>query len=73
MLLGHGVDVVHLHRLRALIHRRGALRFARRILSEKELQDWRTVEALNAEAQARFLAVRYVIQPVILKFQLQMT
>lgn len=58
MLLGHGIDVVYLPRIKALIHRRGADRLARRILSDKEVQDWRAVIAQDTDTQTRFLAVR---------------
>lgn len=55
-MLGVGVDVLHLPRIRSLINRRGIERLATRILSSTELEDWRLVS--NAR-QAQFLAVRY--------------
>ena len=42
MILGIGVDIVHLPRIAALISRRGHLRLAKRILSPVELVEYQT-------------------------------
>lgn len=62
MILGIGVDILHLARLRGVIARRGAERVARRILSERE---WDGFRAIGREAkgdvvteQTRFLGTR---------------
>ncbi|SCV71925.1 BQ2448_4619 [Microbotryum intermedium] len=44
MILGIGVDLLHLPRLSSLITRRGADRFARRILTPFELEQWRKID-----------------------------
>jgi len=56
-ILGIGVDLVHLPRIANLLGRRDPERFARRILSETELLQWKD---LDASRQAQFLGVRYV-------------
>lgn len=60
MLFGHGVDVVYLPRLLALVRRRGADRFARRVLSNTEFTTWRTLDVEDIHARVRYLAVRLV-------------
>ncbi|PBK72648.1 4'-phosphopantetheinyl transferase [Armillaria solidipes] len=57
MILGIGVDVVHVPRIAALIARRGPEIFAQRILSNEELQSWKTIHEGD---RSRFLAVRYM-------------
>lgn len=62
-LLGIGIDLLYLPRLRALIQRRkvgGGDRLARRILGEQEQADYRALSAggSDGEAKLRFLAVR---------------
>ncbi|KAK0206474.1 4'-phosphopantetheinyl transferase [Desarmillaria ectypa] len=64
MILGIGVDVVHLPRIVALIARRGPERFAQRILSNEELQSWKTIQEGD---HARFLAVRWAAKEAAYK------
>ncbi|KAG7449296.1 4'-phosphopantetheinyl transferase [Guyanagaster necrorhizus] len=64
MILGIGVDVVHLPRIAALIARRGQERFAQKILSNEELQSWR---AIHERDRARFLAVRWAVKEAAYK------
>ena len=56
MILGVGLDIVHLPRIASLVARRGPVRLARRILSSKELAAW----SPDSPEALRFLAVRYV-------------
>ncbi|SCZ88655.1 BZ3500_MvSof-1268-A1-R1_Chr2-1g04551 [Microbotryum saponariae] len=68
MILGIGVDLLHLPRLSSLIKRRGAERFARRILTPLELEQWRKTdkdelqprgaELSKGDPGTTFLAVR---------------
>ena len=58
-IIGIGVDVLHTPRILGLIQRQGASRFARRILSDKELAVWDAIPAAQQARRARFLAVRY--------------
>lgn len=64
-ILGIGVDIVFLPRLRALVARRGPERLASRILSSLERREWdeRAMQTRewDAERELRFLAVRYVV------------
>jgi hypothetical protein len=64
-ILGIGVDIVCLPRLRALVARRGPDRLASRILSSRERREWdeRAMQSTkwDAERELRFLAVRYVV------------
>ncbi|GJE84600.1 4'-phosphopantetheinyl transferase [Phanerochaete sordida] len=64
-ILGIGVDVVHVPRIAALIRRRGTEPLAARILSPRELDDWRAVRDLSA--QTRFLAVRWSVKEAAYK------
>ncbi|KAK0468283.1 4'-phosphopantetheinyl transferase [Desarmillaria tabescens] len=64
MILGIGVDVVHLPRIAALIARRGPERFAQRILSNEELQSWKAIHEVD---RARFLAVRWAVKEAAYK------
>ncbi|EJD53839.1 4'-phosphopantetheinyl transferase [Auricularia subglabra TFB-10046 SS5] len=57
MLLGVGVDVLHVPRLRALLLRRSPEQFARRILCNVEQEQY---QAIGASRRVRFLAVRHV-------------
>lgn len=66
MIVGTGVDLLSLVRLRALVARRNVNRFAKRVLSAQELEEWhvRRLESerpWSAEQELRFLAVRYVL------------
>ena len=61
MLLGIGVDVVHLPRIAAIFKKYNEHRFASRILSEKELEQWNCLRGTSEQRQIQFLAVRHVI------------
>jgi len=58
-VLGIGVDLVHVPRIAALLARRSPRHFARKVLSQKELQEWDGLQ-LDAAQKTRFLAVRSV-------------
>lgn len=58
-ILGIGVDVVHLPRIAALLHRRGPQRLASRILSESEVVDWQRLNESDSARKVSYLAVRY--------------
>ena len=59
-ILGIGVDVVHLPRFLALLKRRHPDRFASRILSATEYNQWQTLQISDAQDHVQFLAVRYI-------------
>jgi holo-[acyl-carrier protein] synthase len=66
MILGIGIDIVHLQRIRALVARRGNEKLARRILSVKELKEFQS-EFSNVQRQDRaviYLGSRQVVGPV---------
>ncbi|KDE08882.1 hypothetical protein MVLG_00979 [Microbotryum lychnidis-dioicae p1A1 Lamole] len=77
MILGIGVDLLHLPRLSSLIKRRGAERFARRILTPLELEQWRKIdkdelqprgaERSKGDLGATFLAVRWAAKEATYK------
>ena len=56
MILGLGVDLVHLPRLASLLKRRGTRRLASRILSQDEHLEWKSLDDRHI---VRFLAVRW--------------
>jgi holo-[acyl-carrier protein] synthase len=63
MILGIGVDIVHLPRITALIARRGKERLARRILSPTELIEFQTrfptlISGDQQQQQLRYLGSR---------------
>lgn len=60
MLLGIGVDIVHLPRIATIVKRQAGFKFARRILSTKELEQWNRLNDQDAQQQVQFLAVRHV-------------
>ncbi|KAK0453557.1 4'-phosphopantetheinyl transferase [Armillaria borealis] len=64
MILGIGVDVVHVPRIAVVIARRGPERFAQRILSNEELQSWKTIHEGD---RSRFLAVRWAVKEAAYK------
>lgn len=64
MILGIGVDVVHVPRIAALIARRGPERFAQRILSNEELHSWKSIHEGD---RSRFLAVRWAVKEAAYK------
>ncbi|KAK4046281.1 hypothetical protein OIV83_006204 [Microbotryomycetes sp. JL201] len=62
MIMGVGVDLLSLVRLRSLIARRGADRLARRILSsteEDELRDLRQLAAWTSAREELYLGTRW--------------
>lgn len=63
-ILGIGLDVVHLPRIAAILKKRHADRFARKILSQAEYLSWQELKGASAEESdlARFMAVRYRVQ-----------
>lgn len=60
MILGIGVDIVHLPRIAAIVNRRSGQKFADRILSTPELVQWKHIPESDVQKQVRFLAVRCV-------------
>jgi holo-[acyl-carrier protein] synthase len=60
MLLGIGVDIVHLPRIAAIVKRQFGHKFARRILSANELEQWSSLPDYDFQKQVQFLAVRWV-------------
>lgn len=59
MILGIGVDVLHLPRLRSLLARRDPTALARRILSRDELLEWSDLK-MDSDLSERYLALRCV-------------
>jgi holo-[acyl-carrier protein] synthase len=59
-ILGIGVDVVHIPRVRAFVLRRGPEKLANRILSQQERIDWVRIGMPPGQDDLieRFLAVR---------------
>jgi len=61
MILGIGVDLLHLPRLRSLLNRRNPLQLALRILSNEELGEWREGQnSWNMRQMESYLALRCV-------------
>ena len=58
-ILGIGVDLVHIPRIASLLGRRNPERFAAKILSTQEYNQWVSLGASEPFARLRFLAVRY--------------
>jgi holo-[acyl-carrier protein] synthase len=58
MIYGIGTDICDIRRIRAALERNGE-RFAARILSDAELELWRTRTAKVAERGVRYLATRF--------------
>lgn len=56
MLIGIGVDLLHLPRISALVRRRGTQRLAQRILSPRELVEFHSLEP--EAAVVKYLANR---------------
>ena len=59
-MLGIGIDLLHLPRIAALISRRGAAKFAKRVLSDGEAEVFTTSQSVPTFDMVRFLAVRCV-------------
>ncbi|GAA5983926.1 hypothetical protein JCM10908_005977 [Rhodotorula pacifica] len=66
MLLGVGVDLLHLTRLRAIFSRRQPARLAARILSDEEHKEWKGIAA-SPEHSERFLALRWTAKEAAYK------
>lgn len=62
MLLGVGVDLLHLARLRSVLARRGPERLAARILSCSERVEWEKLAEAGTVQKERFLALRSVLR-----------
>ena len=58
MILGIGVDILHLPRITALISRRGQDTLARRILSQKEYVQFRQLQDLDQQKCDSYLSAR---------------
>ncbi|TFK75975.1 4'-phosphopantetheinyl transferase [Pluteus cervinus] len=67
MILGVGVDLVHVPRIVALTRRKGYDRFAKRILSASEHSDWLKLDKNQTDICTRFLAVRWGIKEAAYK------
>ncbi|KXN83688.1 Holo-[acyl-carrier-protein] synthase [Leucoagaricus sp. SymC.cos] len=67
MLLGIGVDIVHLPRIAAIVKRQAGHKFARRILSSSELEQWDRLRDADVQQQIRFLAVRWAVKEAAYK------
>ncbi|KAI9266077.1 4'-phosphopantetheinyl transferase [Sporodiniella umbellata] len=63
MILGIGVDILHLPRLNAVLRRRGSEKLAKRILSKAELSDFNRLES----EQNMYLATRWCIKEAVYK------
>lgn len=64
--MGIGIDVVLLSRVRAVVERRGAARFARRILHHKEMGDFEELVRDDRRVVA-FLATRFAAKEALYK------
>ncbi|KAI8065596.1 4'-phosphopantetheinyl transferase [Gongronella butleri] len=70
MILGIGIDIVHLPRIARLVGSRGRDRFARRILSEQEHAEFRHLfgNASGAhEREVNYLASRWCVKEAVYK------
>ncbi|PPQ71784.1 hypothetical protein CVT26_007618 [Gymnopilus dilepis] len=65
-ILGIGVDLVHLPRIKALLARGRTERFASRILSKDEYLQWQSSD-FSPDQRARFLAVRWCVKEAAFK------
>ncbi|RDB22592.1 Holo-[acyl-carrier-protein] synthase [Hypsizygus marmoreus] len=66
VLIGVGVDVVHIPRIASLFQRRGS-RVASRILSAEERAQWELLPTSDLGRRVRFLAVRWGIKEAAYK------
>ncbi|GAA5878963.1 hypothetical protein JCM3774_000676 [Rhodotorula dairenensis] len=66
MLLGVGVDLLHLSRLRQVLSRRDPARLAARILSDQERAQWAELAA-GPDQSERFLALRWTAKEAAYK------
>ncbi|KAI7900423.1 4'-phosphopantetheinyl transferase [Cokeromyces recurvatus] len=70
MILGIGVDIVHLSRIAAIISRRGRDRFARRILSPIECKEFQlncSSSSFDDQKQLTYLSSRWCIKEATYK------
>ncbi|CAO3640200.1 unnamed protein product [Cunninghamella blakesleeana] len=72
MILGIGVDIVHIPRIKKLINRNGADPFARRILSAKEYEEYlekfsKELNPIQQKQQVLFLGSRWCIKEAVYK------
>ncbi|BGP55784.1 hypothetical protein JCM8202_005651 [Rhodotorula sphaerocarpa] len=67
MLLGVGVDLLHLARLRSVLARRGPERLAARILSCSERVEWENLAEAGPVQRERFLALRWTAKEAAYK------
>ncbi|OAX43908.1 4'-phosphopantetheinyl transferase [Rhizopogon vinicolor AM-OR11-026] len=71
LILGIGVDILHLPRLISLLSRKGSDAFAARILSTQELRSFQRLREQhgedNTERIARFLGVRWAVKEAAYK------
>ena len=68
MILGVGVDIVHLPRIAALISRRGSDKLAKRILSPTEYIEFRAKYDINNDpSQVRYLGSRWCMKEAVYK------
>ncbi|KAF9452491.1 4'-phosphopantetheinyl transferase [Macrolepiota fuliginosa MF-IS2] len=67
MILGIGVDIVHLPRIAAIVNRKSGLKFARRVLGSEELAQWECIPEFDIQKQVRFLAVRWAVKEAAYK------
>ncbi|KAF8514511.1 4'-phosphopantetheinyl transferase [Gautieria morchelliformis] len=65
MIIGIGTDILFLPRIVSLVKRRSAERFATRILSEEEHDQWRSLR--NSAERLRYLAVRWAVKEAAYK------
>ncbi|KAG1453609.1 hypothetical protein G6F55_008049 [Rhizopus delemar] len=66
MILGIGVDILHLPRLSSLVIRRGREKLAKRILSKKELIEFNNL-TFQHEQSMMYLATRWCIKEAVYK------
>ncbi|KAG2230717.1 4'-phosphopantetheinyl transferase [Thamnidium elegans] len=64
MIIGIGVDIVHLPRIASLMSRRGSNKLAKRILSQQEYQEF---GGLKQEKQLNYLGSRWCIKEAVYK------
>ncbi|KAI8069841.1 4'-phosphopantetheinyl transferase [Gilbertella persicaria] len=67
MIIGIGVDIMHLPRITALVARRGHDKLARRILSQKEYLEFKSLQALNQQKRDAYLSARWCIKEAVYK------
>ncbi|KAJ2631577.1 hypothetical protein IW137_004801, partial [Coemansia sp. RSA 1287] len=65
MILGVGVDILHISRIAAVVRRGAADRFARRILDEREIEQFQHIK--GEDEQTRYLATRWGVKEATYK------